>query len=218
VKTRNVVVRPYAYSDRERVREICRGGAQRGNPLKVYIEDEELVLPLIADYYMDYEPENCLVAEDSGRVVGYLLGCRDTRRYYRVLVTRILPKLICRIIWKTFTFQYRKIQTYRIFGWILFRAWRELPKAPLDRYPAHIHLTIDRGYRGYRVARWLVEASEKHFRGLGVRGGHAIVIEEVGKNAFSLVFGGEVLDARRATLWDHCTDKKWQFKLLVMEA
>jgi GNAT superfamily N-acetyltransferase len=212
-----VLIRPFKAADRERVREIFCWVGQRGNPLHVYIEDEGLVLPFLADYFMDEEPEWCLVTEADGKVVGYILGCKDTKRYMRVVLTRILPRLILRAFWKIITFQYRKKQTYRTIWWAIARSWRELPSAPVDQYPASCHLGLEAGYQHLGLGGKLVDAFFDRVRANGLPGAHGIIIEEVGKNVLAQALGTEVREVRRTTLWDKCTDKRWEFKLIVRD-
>ncbi|MCK4827936.1 GNAT family acetyltransferase, partial [bacterium] len=78
MKSRKGIVRLFEEKDRKLIRAICRQTGQKGNPARLFFEDEEIVPMIFADYYMDYEPESCLVAEVDGRVVGYMLACKDT--------------------------------------------------------------------------------------------------------------------------------------------
>jgi len=130
------IVRHFEEKDREVVRTICRQTGQKGNPASVFFEDEEVITMLYADYYMDYEPESCFVAEVNGRVVGYELGCKDTRKKKLVLMTKIYPRVCLRILWKLLTLQYRKTDTYRTLWWVISKGWREALPVPLDKYPA----------------------------------------------------------------------------------
>lgn len=212
-----IVIRPFAEHDREEVREIFRQHAQRGNPLRVYVEDEHLVRPILLDYYLDYEPDCSLVAEVNGTVAGYIVGSKDTKRYTRFLALRVLPRLVCRVVLKILTFQYRERRTYSTIWWFLTRAWRELPRPPLDRYPAHCHLAIVHRYRHLLLGRQLVDALAHHLRNSGIPGLHGIVLEEAGKDALARALDSRVLAVRRTTVWDKWTGKRWDAKLLVRE-
>lgn len=212
-----VLIRPYRREDREAVREIFRAGGQRGAPLKTYIEEEAIPLALFADYHLDYEPECCFVAEAQGKVVGYVAGCADTGRYNWIVLTRYLPRLLLRVLWRLFTLQYRQTSTFRVIFWFITRSWREIPEPPPHRYPAHIHLTLARDFRGLRVGRRLVDAVGERLKSFGAVGGHAVAIEEVGHNGFAPVMGATMLESRPCTLWRHCSDKEWEFKLLVRD-
>src|SRR2546425_1926411 len=134
-----VIVRQFEENDRERIREIARNTGYKGEPTRSFFEDEEVIPILFADYYIGYEPESCFVAEVDGKIFGYMLGCKDTRRYYRVLLWKLLPGLIVRILWKIVTLQYRRKTTY-VTLWVAMRAWREMPRFSLAQHPAHVHI------------------------------------------------------------------------------
>ena len=65
-----MLIRTYEDRDRERVEEIC------------VITDNShlernLLFTLYCHYYIDYEKENCFVAEEDGKVVGYIISAKD---------------------------------------------------------------------------------------------------------------------------------------------
>ena len=208
------LIRPLEKRDREQVREIFRQGGQRGNPLASYIEDEEIILRPLVDYYIDHEPECCVVAEAEGKVVAFALGTKNNRRYNRIILTRYIPKLIARVIWRTLTLRYRTRKNYVVIWWFLTRAWREIPEAPFDKYPGGLHLTLSNEYRGYRLGRQLINAMDKMFRRYGLPGAHGVVVEEAHRNVFSRTLDVDLLETKRTTLWRHCSSDEWDFKLL----
>ncbi len=211
------VVRPYRREDREAVRDIFRAGGQRGDPVSNYIEEEDIPLALFVDYHLDHEPGCCFVAEAGGKVVGYVAGCLDNDRYNWVVLTRYIPRLLVRVLWRLFTLQYRKTSTFRVILWFMTRSWREIPEPPHGRYPAHIHIALVPEYRGLRLGRQLVDTAVDRIKSLGAVGAHGVVIEEAGHNAFAAVMAGTLLESRPCTLWAHCSDKKWMFRLLVRD-
>ena len=67
-----MLIRTYEDRDRERVEEIC------------VITDNShlernLLFTLYCHYYIDYEKENCFVAEEDGKVVGYIISAKDNK-------------------------------------------------------------------------------------------------------------------------------------------
>lgn len=215
-------MRPFEEKDREQIRAICCQTGQRGNPATaVFFEDEEILPMLFADYYMDYEPESCFVAEVNGRVVGYYLGCKNTRRYIRVLVTRTLPRMCLRVLLKIFTLQYRQMKTYRTLWWIITRSWREIPSLPFDEYPAHAHSNVESGYRGQKINLRLSMAFRKQLIEHRVKGIYGVIPEEEGDDTFSTHLsqkrGYKLIAVKRFTLWERLTGKKWYLKLFVCD-
>lgn len=173
----SATIRPYAPADREAVREICRRTAYRNRGSAAVFEDDELFADYWTRYYTDFEPESCLVLEEDGRIIGYLMGTTDAIRHQRVMARRIVPAILARAFWRLATFRYRKPATRRMLWWLVSRGWREEPHVPLDRYPAHYHCNILReGYgKGYYTAMALKFLDR--LDALGVTGLHGQVEE-----------------------------------------
>jgi len=95
-----VIVRPFAPGDREAIRKICRETGLKGDPTRLFFEDEEVLPLLYVDYYLDHEPDACFVAESAGRVVGYQIGSLDARRRRRIMLIRVYPRVALRILSK----------------------------------------------------------------------------------------------------------------------
>jgi hypothetical protein len=165
------IIRPYRPEDREAVRQICRRTAYRNKGSDAVFEDGEVFADYWTRYYTDFEPESCLVVEEDGEVVGYLLGCRDTARFIRVMSRRIVPAALGRAFWRLATFRYRKPSTRRMIYWLVTRGWREAPEIPIDRFPAHYHCNILRkgfgkGYYSRLVLLFLDQLDREGVPGL----------------------------------------------------
>ncbi len=224
---RHTIVRRFQPGDRERVREICQKSGLRGRP---FFEDEEVLSVLFADYYMDHEPESCFVAELDGRVVGYAIGCKDTKKYTRALLLKTAPRLIIRVLGRTISWRYRRKQTYQTISWVLTRSWREIPWPSLDQYPAQAHWSIDPQLAtselgtlksGLRVGMRLLEAFFDHLRQAGVKGVHGMLPEEDGDDtvsrAYCRILHARVAAVRRFTLGEKLTGKRWSIKLILLD-
>lgn len=74
------VIRPYEPGDRDAVRRICFDTGYMGDSVGWTWPDRESFADLFSAWYTDHEPTSALVVDDGGEVVGYLLGCRDSRR------------------------------------------------------------------------------------------------------------------------------------------
>ena len=74
------VVRQYRRADRAAVRRTCFETGYMGDPIAWQWRDAESFADLFTGWYTDREPESALVVEQEGEVVGYLLGCRDSRQ------------------------------------------------------------------------------------------------------------------------------------------
>jgi hypothetical protein len=214
------VVRQFEERDRQTIRQICSDAAlEKPNPQ--FHEDRELAPLYFTDYYLDYEPESCFVGEVGGRVVGYLVGCKDTRAFHRIFHRRYLPRIVARLGWKLLTLQYRKKETYRMLWWMIAERFQRPEKLsiPLDEYPAHTHLNLVPAYRGCGLSNQLSRVFRAHLKELGITGLHAILIEKAGDDSLFNRFSGrrsyKLLATCRHTLLEKMTGEAWHMKLIV---
>lgn len=222
---RRLHIRPFQRRDRARIRHIICDTALRGRPLSAFFEDDQVLSKLFMDYYLSYEPESCFVAESEGRVVGYVLGCKDSRRYLRVVVLRYGPQLVARLLLRLLTGRYRRLTTYRTLWWAVARAWREVPAADLRRFPAHMHLGVDQALRSEGFAFYLClvrlgDALIRDLRARGVRGLHGQIAEPGNQDFLSgriqTLYGFRVAAQRRFSLWTAITREPWYLKLVTV--
>jgi len=180
----NGIIRPYEGRDREAVREICRRTAYRNRGSTGFFEDDELFADYWTSYYTDHEPESSFVIEEDGEVIGYLIGCIDTRRMVRVMARSVVPQLLGKMLWRFATFRYRQPGTRRMMRWIFFHSWKEAPHVPLDRYPAHYHCNILRKGYGKRYYTSLALTFLDYLEKRGVERLHGQVEEPADKGVF----------------------------------
>lgn len=106
-----LVIRKYKPEDRGAIRKICCDTAFMGKPAEEFFDDRELLADVVSSYYTDFEPESTFIAEAEGRVVGYLTGCKDTKKQKRIFFQKIFPKILLRFIIKG-TFLRRKTRQF----------------------------------------------------------------------------------------------------------
>ena len=222
--TSPIVIRGYDSTDRAAIREICRQAA-RQTPNPLFQQDNELVAMLFLDYYLDYEPDCCFVAESNGRVVGYIVGCKCTDDYERVLRRRITPRVLVRIARKIITLQYRRKETYRALWWYLMMRpgalSAEEARPPLDKYPAHSHFNVGRGYRGQGIGYKLGVALERCLKKRGIKGIHASLVEKAGADSISRYLcarrGYRLISTRSHRVLQRLTGQEYFLKFLVCD-
>ena len=223
---RRLRIRSYRAGDRGPIAAIIAATALRGRPLSAFFEDQAVMLKLFMDYYLRYEPESCFVAERAGRVVGYIMGCKDTRRYLRKVLVRYGPQLLVRIVSRVLTGRYRRAATYRTLWWALWRGWREVPEADLRQFPAHAHLGVATelqrdGFLVYLCMVRLGDALIRHLCERGIRGLHGQIAEPHNQDFITgrtrTLYGCRVAAQRSFSLWSTITGERWYLKLLTLD-
>lgn len=169
-----IIIRPYRVSDRQSVRKICCDTADRGEPMESFFNDRKILADMVTSYYTDFEPESTWVADVDGRVVGYLMGCLDTRRYLKIMSWRISPRIILSAIMRGLLFEEKTLRLLRVaFKSMQLGGFKR--KIPLDQYAAHMHVDIDKNFRGKGIGKKLTEAFFQAAQGKGVKGIHLSV-------------------------------------------
>ncbi len=178
-----MIVRPYQPMDRETVIRISCDTALLGQPIDSLFTDRRLIGESLVGYYLEFEPELTFVAEENGRVVGYVTGCRETQRYERIFARRILPRLIRRLLFRG--------HLLRANSWRLLSAirqsgshWARLRHHVMATYPAHCHINLATGSRHAGTGSTLLETLLLSLRRQGVPGIHIISATEPGKSFF----------------------------------
>ena len=203
-------IRLYRPADRPAVRAIACETAERGEPVERFFPDREVFADLLTMYYTDWEPDALWVAEQDSRVMGYLTGCLDTRRYHRVMAARIIPRaawlglrrgaLLHRETWRL---AQAGLVTWRLGG---------LAHVPLDAYPAHLHCNIAPGFRDRQagtglVTQFLTQVADARLPGVhaAVRGDNARACRFFERLGFAMVGRARVAWPAGRTLTMHET-------------
>jgi GNAT superfamily N-acetyltransferase len=163
-------VRKYRPGDRDALRIICYETGLMGDPIEPHFGCLELFADYWMNYYTDHEPESAFIAELDGEIIGYLVGCKDTKRQEEMQAKVILP----RIRRKLFTFGYKLDRRFFSFMWRYTRSMlrHEFPEEPIDDYPAHLHMNLIEGCRSGGVGSKLMSAYFEYLRANGVKGIH----------------------------------------------
>ncbi len=160
-------IRPYAPTDRQAVRDICCDTGFMGKPIDPIFVDRDAFADFFTRYYTDLEPENALVVEADGKVVGYLLGCLKIKgqgkRQLWLILSRTVPKMLLRAL----LFRYNK-SSFKFLSWFLFKASGETPKPIEDA--AHFHINMLEEYRSGVAGRKIMFPFFKRVLNLGFKG------------------------------------------------
>lgn len=140
--TDRAVIRAYEPGDRAAVRQICCTTAFRNRGARAVVGNEDAFADYSTQYYTDEEPGLNFVAVRGGRVVGYVLACADSRHYVRAMATRIVPRVLARLLADVATGRHRESALRRYLYWAVRWSWREAVPVPTDQFPAHYHINV----------------------------------------------------------------------------
>lgn len=169
-KTTTLSIRPYHPQDRKGLLKIAADTAFFGDPIEIYLGDRNIFLDLFYVYYTDYEPEHTWVALNQDKVIGFLTGCFDTK----VQRDTTLRKLVPRFFWKLILGKYRVDSKAITYGRRLWQAYRKggNPSIDLALYPAHLHINVDKEWRGHGIGLRLMQSYLDQLLYAGVPGVH----------------------------------------------
>ncbi|GLI26238.1 acetyltransferase [Agromyces rhizosphaerae] len=183
-KRDRLVIRPYRPADHHAVSEICVRTAMAGGDARGAYSDDALMPDVYARPYLAFAPDLAFVADDGGRVVGYVLGVADTDAFVEWWRREWLPE---------------------------FRERHPEPGPPTDRgpayteaqlvadgrrpermripelagYPAHLHVDLLPEAQGRGLGRSLIDALRSALAARGVPGVHlSMDPANVGARAF----------------------------------
>lgn len=178
------MIRPYRPEDRVAVRHVCFETGYLGAPVVDRWRDQESFADLFSGYYTDHEPGSAYVLELDGRVVGYLLGCRDSRT-----APNEAKVLVHHIVWRGVMFRPGTAGfLWRCVGDIAGDAVRRQLAAPVrfdERWPAHLHIDLLPEGRGQGFGAELVRTWLDRLRAEGIPGCHLTTFAE---NAPAIAF------------------------------
>ncbi|MFC1801378.1 GNAT family N-acetyltransferase [Nanoarchaeota archaeon] len=204
-------IRKYQSQDKQAVRKICADTGLQGKPIDPVFSDREIFSSVITDYYLDHEPEHAWVVEDQGKVVGYLLGCTNTKRFERIMATKIIPTTIAKTLKRCFIDgKYNNHQnTKKFLKWAATKAMFEMVEHPHDA-PAHLHINLAQGYRSRRLGLDLLTNYENMLRENGINKYFGEVFSSESRRQEELYkrIGFEIFDKKPTTIFQNTLENK----------
>jgi ribosomal protein S18 acetylase RimI-like enzyme len=173
-----LTVRPYRPADRRDVVTICHRTGYFGEDAAPYFRDAELFALLFTAYYVEYEPENCFVADDNGSAVGYIIGSVDTEAQRHEFDRLIVPRVVRRMLTRTL---------FRHPGDVLFMLglvdhadYEKKLYTPdlVAKYPAHLHMNVAPEYQRRGLGSRLMGRFLETMRKAGAPGVHLVTSTE----------------------------------------
>ena len=149
------------------MRQLAGDTAHFGEPIERFFDAREVFLDAFATYYTDVAGPYLWVAHEDDVLLGYLMGCPDTRSQYvwfRANVTRV--------VWRVATLRYHGVFTRKSLAYIWRYARLRVPYLDLSSYPAHLHINTRADRRGQGVGTALMHAYLDQLRNENVPGVH----------------------------------------------
>ncbi len=213
--TKKIIIRKFSKKDRKDVRRIACVTAFEGSSRYEFFEDDEILADLLTKYYTDYEPDYCFVATYNDSVIGYLTGARNLSVMNRVFYFRIIPKLFFKSIRRGLFFK-RNTSKF-IFRCLIsfFKGEFSAPDFSL-KYPATLHINIDREFQNLGIGRNLIGKYLAFLKEEKVRGVHFGTTSEGAKIFFTKV-GFKLLLTRKRTFLKYKIAKEQFFYVFGKE-
>lgn len=198
-----LMIRPYTKEDRMAVRAIACQTAFMGEPSSIFFDDDELLADLLTSYFTDYEPESCFVAEDSGEVVGYIIGSTCVKCLKRVFFLNILPRLALKAFLRAALFNKKNFLFFLRSAASFLKGEFASPDFSLQ-YPATLHINLKQGVRDKGTGSRLMSAYLGYLSDKNVAGVHMASMSEKGSSFFRKE-GFSVLHRQRRSYFRHIT-------------
>lgn len=180
-------------SDWEKIRKICCDTGKSGNPIES--DRFQYFSEIWIGPYQKIYPEWTFVIEENQKVLGYITGCPNTIRFERKkLIFHTIPLLasVClnqlyksqdlkRLLKKTLGLQNDPEKEFSI----------QTKHLLASRYPAHLHINIDKSIRGKGIGNLLIQRFEKELISKNISGVHLYCgkgpVEFYKKNSYEIL-------------------------------
>ncbi len=168
-----MIIRKYTPTDRNAVEHIQFETWNLGKSASLLANDKKRFSDEIK-YYLEEEPESCFVAEEKGKVVGYLLGCLDDKDHNESISGFLLKSIG---IFFQLPIMDKKDRRHwfgtikMIFGAIF--GLSEDSKFRVPKNSGHIHITLLPSARGFGAGTKLLKEFFKYARSKKVKLIHA---------------------------------------------
>jgi GNAT superfamily N-acetyltransferase len=164
-----ITIRHYQQEDRPYVRDLAWDTALIGEPAAAFFNDKEILADFLTLYFTDYEPESCFVAESESRLVGYLLGAKDTAALDRVAKWEIAPRLLVKSLAKG-TFLKKKNVTFAFRLLASFFKGEFVMPGFYKEYPATLHINLEKKFRNLGIGSKLMGLYLEYLTRQGIPG------------------------------------------------
>ena len=179
----NIIIRKFNNYDRKDVRRISCDTAFSEGSRKNIFDDDEILADFLTLYFTDYEPNSCFVAVKNNQVIGYIIGTTDVKLMQKTFFIRIIPHLMMKVLNKRIIFK-RNTRIFLIHLFLSSLKGEFIRPDFSKKYPATLHINIDKAFRGQNIGRKLIEYYLKYLKEKKITGVHFGVTSESAKEFF----------------------------------
>ncbi|MHA1358908.1 MAG: GNAT family N-acetyltransferase [Candidatus Helarchaeota archaeon] len=171
-----------------------------------HFQDKKLFGLLFCLYYPRYETDHCWVAEDDGKIVGYILGTPNSKRQSRLFLAKMGWRILFRALIVAPLCYHHDFKLVLHF----LRLPRTFPEIDVEtEYPAHLHIDILEPYQRRGIGSRLMQEFEAHMRALHVKGIHLGTSEGNYKAVpFYKKWGYKIIHIDKMGMWPDAPEKR----------
>ncbi len=148
--TQKISIRKYQESDREQVQGICMAtGSGEAQQNEVF---QNMLLTAFCNYYIEQEPDNCFVAADGQKAVGYVLCAENAEAWAEIFQDQYIAHL--------------DADPLKMFCQGIMNS----PLQFASEYPAHLHIDILPDYQRMGLGTMLMDTLVQHLKEKGIPG------------------------------------------------
>lgn len=163
------IIRKYANSDRQSIRDIACDTAFLGSPAESFFEGRALIADFLTAYFTDFEPESCFVTCKNNQIAGYVIGTKNIKKMTKTFIIKILPALLLKSICSGIVFKRKNI---KFFWWCFygFLKGQFFKNINLKYYPALLHINLKKGYRNKGLGTLLLNTYMNYLKSENISG------------------------------------------------
>jgi GNAT superfamily N-acetyltransferase len=209
VSNGSFVIEPARRSDRQSIRDICVATCWMGEDRPEALLDEGIWAEYWTRWFTDRQWQHTWIVRGSvsGRVVGYLTGTPDERRFHEY-VPWLVPLFLAQLLRRRLQGRPVNHAALRTALRSMWRGETRIPHALMKRYPATWHVDLLPEACGRGLGSMLLKLFLERMRDLGVSGLHAqpmsinpAIICLLQRHGFRLVL------RKPLTAFEHFTDE-----------
>jgi len=186
--------------------KIAADTAFFGDSVENFMENRRLFCDIFYQYYLNFQSQNCFVAIENQTMIGFIVGCLDSRLQTYQWLYSILPRILKNALLRKY--KIGPLTRDFLHQLLLSRLTEKKNKVDLSLYPAHLHINVDSNCRGRGVGKELLETYLDHLSQENIPG---VYLNTTDQNISACKLyermGFQLLSAHSTRLWSHLISK-----------